>query len=45
MPHWLASANIWQQIFVPGAPLVEKILRPVFVYIFLVIVLRVFGKR
>ena len=28
-----------------GAPVVEKMLRPIAVYIFLVIVLRVFGKR
>ena len=32
-------------IFVLGAPVVEKILRPVLVYFFLVVVLRVFGKR
>jgi len=39
MPHWL------QDTFTPGAPLVEKALRPVIVYFFLVVVLRVFGKR
>src|SRR3982750_4344065 len=39
MPHWL------QDTFTPGAPLVEKALRPVIVYFFLVLVLRVFGKR
>ena len=32
-------------MFVMGAPLAEKILRPVVVYIFLVVVLRIFGKR
>jgi uncharacterized membrane protein YcaP (DUF421 family) len=45
MPHWLASAHMWHNIFVPGAPLAEKILRPAIVYLFLVAALRVFGKR
>ena len=45
MPEWLASHDMWNSIFVLGAPLVEKILRPVVVYFFLVVVLRVFGKR
>ena len=45
MPHWLASANMWQNIFIPGIPVAEKVLRPVIVYIFLVVALRVFGKR
>lgn len=36
---------MWNSIFVMGAPLAEKILRPVVVYIFLVTALRVFGKR
>lgn len=39
MPHWLTD------ILTPGVPLVEKVLRPVIVYFFLVAVLRVFGKR
>src|SRR3954463_8843453 len=39
MPHWL------QDTFTPGAPLVEKALRPVIVSFFLVVGLRVFGKR
>ena len=37
--------DIWKDMFVMTMPLVEKILRPVFVYFFLVIVLRLSGKR
>src|ERR1700674_5991731 len=35
----------WKDMFVLGLPLLEKILRPVFVYAFLVISLRLSGKR
>src|SRR5580700_7582810 len=45
MPDWVISNNMWSQIFALGAPLVEKMLRPIAVYVFLVGVLRVFGKR
>jgi len=45
MPDWIISNNMWGQIFGMGAPLVEKMMRPVAVYIFLVVVLRIFGKR
>ena len=45
MADWLVSNGMWKEIFVLGAPLLEKILRPVAVYVFLVLVLRVFGKR
>jgi uncharacterized membrane protein YcaP (DUF421 family) len=45
MPEWLATPKMWGDIFVLGAPIVEKVLRPVLVYIFLVVALRVFGKR
>ena len=45
MPEWLATSKMWSDIFVAGAPIVEKILRPAIVYIFLVVALRVFGKR
>ena len=45
MPHWLVSNDIWNAIFGVGAPVVEKVLRPVIVYVFLVVLLRVFGKR
>ena len=39
MPVWLHST------FDLGAPLVEKIVRPVIVYLALVVMLRIFGKR
>src|ERR1043165_6148902 len=45
MPEWLASHDMWKSIFTMGAPVVEKVLRPILVYFFLVVVLRVFGKR
>ena len=45
MPGWVITHDMWSQIFGLGAPLVEKMLRPIAVYIFLVAVLRVFGKR
>ncbi len=45
MAEWLFSPKMWADTFVPGAPMIEKILRPVLVYVFLVIALRVFGKR
>src|ERR1700721_1288684 len=37
--------SIWKDIFVMGLPLAEKILRPIVVYAFLVISLRLSGKR
>jgi uncharacterized membrane protein YcaP (DUF421 family) len=37
--------GIWKDMFVMGLPLAEKILRPIFVYAFLVISLRLSGKR
>ena len=37
--------DIWKDMFVVSLPIVEKILRPVLVYFFLVIVLRLSGKR
>jgi uncharacterized membrane protein YcaP (DUF421 family) len=45
MADWLVAHGMWKDVFAPGAPLVEKILRPAIVYFFLVVVLRVFGKR
>jgi len=36
---------MWSDTFVVGAPIAEKILRPILVYVFLVVALRVFGKR
>jgi uncharacterized membrane protein YcaP (DUF421 family) len=37
--------DIWKDMFVMGLPLLEKILRPVIVYAFLVVSLRLSGKR
>jgi uncharacterized membrane protein YcaP (DUF421 family) len=37
--------DIWKDMFVLAVPLLEKILRPVFVYAFLVVSLRLSGKR
>ena len=38
-------SKLWSDLFLLGAPLAEKILRPVVVYIFLVVALRLAGKR
>jgi uncharacterized membrane protein YcaP (DUF421 family) len=45
MPHWLVSPGMWNDVFAPGAPVLEKIVRPTIVYLLLVVFLRVFGKR
>jgi uncharacterized membrane protein YcaP (DUF421 family) len=45
MADWLVSPKMWSDTFVLGAPVLEKVLRPLLVYIFLVVALRVFGKR
>lgn len=37
--------TMFHHMFALPVPLIEKILRPLFVYIFLVLLLRVFGKR
>src|SRR5690349_12458553 len=37
--------DIWKDMFVLGIPLLEKILRPIVVYAFLVVGLRLAGKR
>ncbi len=39
------TPKIWTDMFVLGLPLLEKILRPVVVYLFLVVGLRLAGKR
>ena len=36
---------IWKDMFVLGLPVLEKILRPVIIYVFLIIGLRLSGKR
>ncbi len=45
MPEWLFSPKMWNEIFALGVPLADKVLRPAIVYIFLVVALRIFGKR
>jgi uncharacterized membrane protein YcaP (DUF421 family) len=37
--------DIWNDMFVLGVPLLEKILRPIIVYVFLIVSLRLSGKR
>ncbi len=37
--------DTWKDMFVLGIPLIEKILRPIIVYAFLVVSLRLSGKR
>ena len=39
------NAKLWTDMFSLGLPILEKILRPVIVYIFLVLALRLAGKR
>jgi uncharacterized membrane protein YcaP (DUF421 family) len=41
----VGTHDIWKDMFVLGLPLLEKILRPIIVYAFLVIGLRLSGKR
>src|SRR6201996_4340083 len=38
-------AKIWTDMFVLGIPVLEKILRPLLVYLFLIVALRLAGKR
>jgi len=45
MPAWVISQGMWHDIFAVGAPVLEKIVRPIIVYLFLVFLLRAFGKR
>src|SRR5271166_1547917 len=40
-----AMHGIWKDMFVITLPILEKILRPVIVYFFLVVILRLSGKR
>jgi uncharacterized membrane protein YcaP (DUF421 family) len=39
------DTNIWRDIVVPGIPILDKILRPIIVYLFLIVGLRLAGKR
>jgi uncharacterized membrane protein YcaP (DUF421 family) len=36
---------MWNDMFVPMLPVLEKVLRPILVYLTLVVLLRIFGKR
>lgn len=38
-------AKVWADLFVLNLPVVEKVLRPVIIYLFLVASLRLAGKR
>jgi uncharacterized membrane protein YcaP (DUF421 family) len=39
------DANLWKDMFLLGVPVIEKIIRPIIVYLFLIIGLRLSGKR
>src|SRR5437773_6647809 len=39
------DATVWSHLFHLGLPLAEKIVRPILVYVFLVVSLRLAGKR
>ena len=41
----METHDIWKDMFVMGLPLAEKILRPIIVYLFLIVGLRLSGKR
>lgn len=41
----MQTHDIWKDMFVMGLPVLEKILRPIIVYAFLVVGLRLSGKR
>ncbi len=41
----MPTHDIWKDMFILGLPLLEKILRPIIVYLFLIVSLRLSGKR
>ncbi|MBZ5575156.1 MAG: DUF421 domain-containing protein [Acidobacteriia bacterium] len=45
MPDWLFATTTWKDTFALSLPLLEKVMRPAVVYVFLVLLLRIFGKR
>jgi len=45
MPEWFVTSAMWKDMFAMALPLAEKMLRPAIVYLVLVVLLRVFGKR
>src|SRR4051794_38801741 len=40
-----ADESMWHEMFHPDIPIIEKMLRPVLVYVFLLVGLRIAGKR
>jgi uncharacterized membrane protein YcaP (DUF421 family) len=42
---WASGGSLWVDMFHLSVPVAEKVLRPVIVYVFLVVGLRLFGKR
>jgi uncharacterized membrane protein YcaP (DUF421 family) len=45
MPDWLFTGEMWKALFAAGGPLLEKLLRPLLIYVGVVLLLRIFGKR
>jgi len=43
--HWLLGSTVTRDMFALALPIAEKMLRPAIVYVSLVILLRIFGKR
>src|SRR5882762_8701357 len=43
--HWFSNAKMFDDMFHLALPIAEKMLRPIIVYVFLVVSLRIFGKR
>src|SRR3954468_23716654 len=43
--YWLWAESGWVPMVLPAIPVLEKVVRTVIVYVFLVVGLRVFGKR
>jgi uncharacterized membrane protein YcaP (DUF421 family) len=39
------NTSMWNDLLVPGIPIVDKILRPIIIYVFLIVGLRLAGKR
>src|SRR5579871_1823707 len=44
-PRWREERTVWHNIFVPELSIAEKVIRPVLVYLFLVVVIRLAGRR
>lgn len=39
------SPSVWHNLLIPGVPILEKIIRPILIYLFLIVGLRLAGKR